>query len=68
MSNINFIALQNACRYQGLITEGRKMCGFKNGKTATCWADWTECCSNNCYLIQKKTKNELKEKQITMEI
>lgn len=54
MSSVKFSIVQEHCRHQGMIKEGKKWCGYIGGVPARCWDDWKECCEANCFLVNKK--------------
>lgn len=59
---ISFKILQENCKYQGMLKEGKKWCG----KGATCWSDWRECNKENCSFLARTKKVPDKMNQISI--
>lgn len=43
-----------ATRYNEELGRTQHLCGFANGKSAQCWADWIECKECDCYIVRKE--------------
>lgn len=63
MSTIPFDILQEACRHSGWIKDDIVMCSYKNGVIAKCWDEWQPCNPANCFLINRKKKEEFNNQQ-----
>lgn len=67
LSDYTFIVKDNGykafhehCKHRGYLKPATEtepsqwMCGYPNGKPATCWADWIPCKECNCFIVKEQ--------------